>query len=64
MARTGIRLLLVRLEETGDAMMSLDTDRRREMLVEDVGVSERTHGIEAWVFVLLNDDVEPPVDVD
>ena len=64
MARTGMRLLLVRLEETGDAMISLDTERRMGILVEDVGVSERTHGIDAWVLVLLNDDVEPPVDVD
>jgi len=27
-------------------------------------VSERVHGSDPWVFVLLNDDVEPPVDVD
>ena len=33
-------------------------------MVVEVGVSERAHGSDAWVFVLLNDDVEPPVDVD
>jgi hypothetical protein len=64
MARTGIRLFVVIVDDTGEAMISLETDRRREILVEDVGVSERTQGIDACVFVLLNDDVEPPVDVD
>lgn len=33
-------------------------------VVVDVGVSERVPGSDPWVFVLLNDDVEPPVDVD
>jgi hypothetical protein len=47
----------------------IDADRTK-VLVEfvrvfvDVGVSERICGIDPWVFVLLNDDVEPPVDVD
>ncbi len=44
----------------GDDIISFETDRR----IEVVGVSERVHGIDPWVFVLLNEDVEPPVDVD
>lgn len=72
MARTGIRLFVVMVVvdandedvETGEAITSFDTDRRREILLLDVGVSERIQGIDACVFVLLNDDVEPPVDVD
>lgn len=51
MARTGIRLFVVAANdaevETGDAMTSFDTDRRREILLLDVGVSERIHGIDA-----------------
>ncbi len=58
--RIGIRLFGFIFIEFGVDIISFDTDRR----IEDVGVSERVHGIDAWVFVLLNDDVEPPVDVD
>jgi hypothetical protein len=40
-------------------MTSFDTDRR----IVDVFFG-LIHGIDVWVFVLLKDDVEPPVDVD
>ena len=56
MARTGIRLFVVMVVvaasdaevETGEAMTSFETDRRREiLLLEEVGVSERMQGIDA-----------------
>lgn len=64
--RTGIRLFEFAVEDMGEAMMSFDTDRSMAMLVVvvEVGVSDRTHGMDACVFVLLIDEVEPPVDVD
>ena len=62
--RTGIRLFEFMVEDMGEAMISLDTDRSMAMLVVDVDVSDRTHGMDACVFVLLIDEVEPPVDVD
>ena len=65
--RTGIRLFEFVVEDMGEAMISFDTDRSIAMLVlvlVEVGVSDRTHGMDACVFVLLIDEVEPPVDVD
>ncbi len=62
--RTGIRLFVFKFDGFRDEIISFDTDRSIEIVVEDGTVSERVHGIDAWVFVLLNDDVEPPVDVD
>lgn len=74
-ARIGIRLFGFIDEER----TSFDVDRGIEVVVVDemgfvvvgfgrggvdVGVCERTHGFDPCVFVLLNDDVEPPVDVD
>jgi len=41
-------------------MTSLETERK----IEVVGVAERVHGIDPWVLVLLNEEVEPPVEVD
>lgn len=66
MARTGIRLLVVLLE---GVMTSLEIEWTIVgvdivTVVFDVGVSDRIHGIEPWVFVLLKDEVDPPVDVD
>lgn len=61
---TGIRLLTLEFDGFGEERISFETDRSIFIVVDDVGVSERIHGIEAWVFVLLSDDVEPPVDVD
>ncbi len=52
--------MLFRFKELGDDIISFETDRR----IEIVGISERVLGIDPWVFVLLNEDVEPPVDVD
>ena len=63
--RTGIRLFEFVVEDMGEAMISFDTDRSMAMLaLVEVGVSDRTHGMDACVFVLLIDEVEPPVDVD
>lgn len=72
-ARIGIRLFGFIDEER----TSFDVDRGSAVVVVvvvgfvgfvrgavDVGVCERTDGFDPCVFVLLSDDVEPPVDVD
>lgn len=64
MARTGIRLLTAAVFAAGEAIRSFDTERIIGALCFDVGVSKRVHGIDACVFVLLSEDVEPPVEVD
>lgn len=55
-ARIGIRLFVVMVvveakdedvDGTGEAITSFDIDRRREILLLDVGVSERIQGIDA-----------------
>ncbi len=43
MVRIGIRLLGLLASALGDEMISLETDRS----IEEVGVSERVHGIDA-----------------
>ena len=50
-ARTGIRLLLVVVVEMGEAIISFETERRRVTVVDEIGVSERVHGIDACVLV-------------
>jgi hypothetical protein len=49
-----------------DVERLLIDEERVNVLVEcvDVGVLERIYGLDPGVFVLLNDDVDPPVDVD
>lgn len=58
-------MLALLFDELGDEIISLETDRSIFIVVDAVGVSARVvQGIDVCVFVLLNDDVEPPVDVD
>jgi hypothetical protein len=59
--RIGIRLFGLTFDGVGDEIISFDTDRRIVIVVDGF---KFVHGIDDCVFVLLNDDVEPPVDVD
>jgi hypothetical protein len=45
--RTGIRLFVFKFDGFRDEIISFDTDRSIEIVVEDGTVSERVHGIDA-----------------